>query len=840
MKLLIGALFYLRQFALKMGGKIFDSIRDPATGKISFLKNPKDNKPLFVAIFIVFFVGIGAYKLMTSDVNLIKGVEDFEQEVGGKLPIKAKEIEKNKELGGDPLANILNKKENMGDGSSRGDIGDGKPTASECMKLLEKLKSNQKLSLQDRTNIKYCLESNILGLQKEETALANLLLGDQVLSDEEKKLIKELFANEPACQDEINKQMGESGGNEFLSKLIEDPSFNAPVLELLSNPELMKQISMNDNLLKNRLNFTDSEIKYFKELLSKCSTDLLKKMLSDPKMKEIMQKILAAAAADPNFLKNALSEAGMTPEEADLIRRLLSGELDPSDPMYAVAKALIGSDPIAKQQAKDLLKAQALGDAALASALSKKLNNEELTPEELALLNSLNSKDLAKAYDAKKAGNDALASAFLKQAKGEKLSPDELRLIAEASDFGVGSLSDADKLKKLTQDLANRQAEIDAMKEELARAQAAAREGAERFAQGLPLTKEQQLALRRATDLQGQIDDLESKQGKQKERLVQGVADIQNTINQIGATMRESFPSGVEVGFNLPKCQTQPFKIVRRKSTGGGKKAGLYTADGREVTPEQIRLLKAYRKAQEDNKLADQKDKDGFLNPLNDTLLGNGTTLVAATRQEGAGSQGISSLFIKDDANLKPFQLTPDMIIPAQLVTEILVTDKQAPTVVRIKILKDVYEPKSGNLVIPKNAIVFGRTGTFDIDTATMQLTMDQVSLGGKIIDVSLAVGSADLSAGLKGEVRDTRGKLLLATMVTAFTSGALGAISQNFISPLQDSTLLADSLQGAALQGGSRVAQRIAEMYAGDLQQAPKLFYAPASIPVVLVPTGN
>ena len=197
----------------------------------------------------------------------------------------------------------------------------------------------------------------------------------------------------------------------------------------------------------------------------------------------------------------------------------------------------------------------------------------------------------------------------------------------------------------------------------------------------------------------------------------------------------------------------------------------------------------------------------------------------------------MNGLFVSENNNLKPFKLSPDTVIPAILLTEILVSDKGSSQRVRVKILQDIYDPASGKLVIPKNSIAFGQSGSFDPDTGNMQLTLGQVASGKETIDISFAVGSGDLSPGLRGEVRDTRGKLLAGTFITSFTSGALGAIAQNYIAPFQDSDLLGDTLTGAALTGASEIAQRIAEMYAGDLQNAPRLFYVPSSVPVVLIP---
>jgi hypothetical protein len=178
------------------------------------------------------------------------------------------------------------------------------------------------------------------------------------------------------------------------------------------------------------------------------------------------------------------------------------------------------------------------------------------------------------------------------------------------------------------------------------------------------------------------------------------------------------------------------------------------------------------------------------------------------------------------------------MKIPAYLDSEILVSDKGGSQSVRVRIIDDVHNPETGEIVIPKGAIAIAQTNGFDADTGIMDLNFDKVTIGsGKVVSVKLQIGSGDGTMGLKGQVRDTTGKFLLGTFITSFTAGALNWFSQSIIQDYITQTDAANALLGASMQGGSDVMQRVADLYAGKLQNAAKIYYVPKHVPVVLFP---
>jgi hypothetical protein len=842
MKFLMQLLMGIRTALLKIADKIFNKMKDPDTGKIKF-GSPKAVKKILVTAFFVFIAGIAAYQIFNSTFNPIDGIKNYDTEISKKLVVTAQEIPYNTDITGNPLSKIQGFGEDNGRGNNQLEDDDINPKSGECLILLNKLKKGETLGLNEKKRLKYCLENNLLGLSPEELNLAQKLLDNGLLSAEEKKLYNELFSAEPECKDTFEKQIVTSGGNRFIAEVIGNKLLNEKVIELLKNQSKLRQAIITPNGLETYLGLTSEDVQVFKALLENCSPELLIKMLTDPKMKGIINKLLAEALNNPDFIKNLMNAENLSPEEEELLRRFLKGEISIDDPDYAIAEALLSSDPRKRDTARKILDARFLGETDIADALLKQLNGEELTPEEADLVN-IDGETLRKAAEAKRAGNNELAGALLKKALGRTLSESEEKLLGTRAEFGnISSGVDKEALgRALADDIAKRQAEMDAMREELARAQAAAREAAERLSQGLPLTPAQQAALQRFAELQKRLSELQETLQKQKDRLAKLITGMQSTIDQIGVDFQTIYPSGMTVSeSNWTRCKDiKPLIFIQKQKNktkiARSRKKGMTGIDGKELSPDQIKIIKLMRRKKADDIAEQKRIEKEFLN-AGDTLAGQTSSLNSALAQGGANQGGVKALIVSENNDLRPFELAPDLVVPGLLLTRILTTDKGSGQKVRVKITTDVYD-LSGKIVIPRNSIAFGTTGGFDVDTYTMNITLDTVSVGGRVVDVSFDIGSADLSPGLKGEVRDTRGKLLLGAFISSFTSGAIGALSQNFIAPFQNSEVLEDSLTGAALQGTASIAQRIASLYAGDLQQAARIFFAPANIRVVLTPS--
>ena len=842
-KILYSIFMGLRKIGFAIFGKFFKKVTDATTGKDVFFKDKRNLKRTGLSIVVVLFIGVIFYKMFNTDINPVDGYKDYTSELKGKMDVNAPEILVEDAEIDDPLKNILGENDNQLLNKKFDKNGEEAPDRSVCLELLEKLKKGDRLNLDEKKDLKYCLDNNsTLGLlSPEDLDLANKLLEDTVLSEAEKQMLRELFGEEKECQAEFDNQMANTEGNAFLTKIINDPKYNEEVVNLLKNQSLLKRMVLNEKMLMNKIGLNQSEVNFLKNLLEKCSTELLLKMLTDPKYREIMKKLLKAAGEDPNLISSLLGKDDLTDEERKLLQKLLEGTL--TSPDDEIAEALLDVNPIKQKLASDILKARSLGDEDLAQALTKKLTGDILNDEDKALLDKFDSDALSEAYIAQQKGDDDLAQALLKKAKGEGLTSDEEKLLK--TEFRADN--DKDLMKQLAEDLARRQAAIDKLNEELRRAKALAKDAATKLANGDRLTPEEQDMLAKYAELQNKLNELQKLQDARKKQLLGKYAEYQNFLNQLGETVSQTFPTGVTVfdDVNLKKCSDiPPFNIVRLvkpKKTRKVVRSKTVTKDGRELTPEELELLQIVRKQKADEQNLQRKNKQEMFNALAGSFLDNSSPINQNTAQSNQnGNQGIGNLVVAENDDLKPFKLTPDMAFPGLLMTQILVTDQGASQQVKVKILRDIYEPTTGKLAIPKNSIAIGRTGSFDPQTGIMNLTLTQVINGGKVYDVEFSVGSGDMTPGLSGEVRDTRGKFLAGAFISSFSAGALGAVSQNFIAPFQDSELLDESLTGAALQGTAEIAQQIAELYAGDLQNAARIFYVPANYPVVLVPNGN
>lgn len=836
----MSVLMSLRKIFIGGSEKLMTMMRDPQTGKIKFFDSPQQLKMVLMIAGVVAALSVIGYQMFQGTDPGIEGAKDFNKEVENKLGINA--IEKEiPTMESNPIDNIrVGNQFNTFDNSSRNqDDGNRGPTFEICAELMNKLKAGTSLTGDETEILKECINKNILEMTPEELALAKRLLEDGILTPSEIEQLKNLFADEPECKDEFDAQMKSDEGKEFLLRMMRDNSFNAQIIEILRDKTLLERMNQSPELFKSRLGISDTEWGILQKLMEKCSANLLIKLLSDPSMRDALAKLIESGGS----LLDVLTGDGLTGEEKDLIRKLLAGEIDEDSVDGQIARALLGSDPFKKQDARNLLKARTLGDKTLSEALRKRLMGEDLSPTEESLLAGLDSDKLDEAY--RNRDNPALAEALLKQAKGLPLTAEEKNILDTVSDLDSSILqgNGIDKealLQKLAEDIAAKKLELDSLLDELARAQAAAREAAAKLQAGLPLSEADQAALKKLTALQDRINQLKDLLAQRQNELGKVYTSLETTMARAGATLRQVDPEGsIMTDYSLPDCnKVKPFKLIRKVVKNSPKvrkpKGPAYVDEfGNPLSPDQIKLYELLRKESLAKESQEKLARERLLNPLLGTGVVDGSAVAAVGGEKGVGN--INDLFISENANLKPFTISPSKPIAAKLINQILVSDKGQGMLARVKILQDVYDAKTNKLAIPKGTIAQGRTPGFDDETGIMNLTLDKVFVGGDQLDISFSVASADLEVGLRGEVRDTRGKLLLGTFITSFTSGALAALSQNYIAPFQDSDVLGDSLVGAGLSGGAEVAQRVAELYAGDLQNAAKVFYVPANIPVVL-----
>ena len=539
-----------------------------------------------------------------------------------------------------------------------------------------------------------------------------------------------------------------------------------------------------------------------------------------------IEKNIAGLSAEELAAAKALLEkerAGITGSKTDaekeLLKKLLNNELDPDGAEAKIAKGLASGDA----DAKAALAAMEAKNQELMDAFLAKMDGKQLSPEQQAMLD---------AY--------------------KKLMEDQAK--AEGSKDGLNLTGKVDQdAKEMARKLAEEEERLKRLREEMAEAQAAAARAGEKISKGQQLSAAEMAALQKLADLQKRLAEQEAAQKKRREELAKQYAALQQALMQINKTVEQVYPSGISVEMDaLADCKdVKPlkFKRIAKKGTGKGTKTSnkdvWLTLDGEQLTPDKIRLIKLMRKQKSDLDKAKQAALNptggdagnDFLNGGRDSFGGTSQSLANSINAEETGQIEIGSLRIFTDKSLKGFNLTPDMKIPAVLDSDILVSDKGGGQSVRFRILSDIYNPETNQIVIPKGAIAVATAGGFDSEVGSMNINVDKVSFGGKVQAVKLAIGSADGSMGLRGQVRDTRGKYLLGAFITSFSAGALNWFSQQVVQPFQVETDAGNALTGAGLAGGAEVMNKIAEMYAGDLQNAAKIFYVPKGVPVIFFP---
>lgn len=534
---------------------------------------------------------------------------------------------------------------------------------------------------------------------------------------------------------------------------------------------------------------------------------------------ECLDKNIASLTETEQAAMRKLMDPNVSEEEKKLIRKKLNSELEPGSAEDKIMSQLLDGNPDA-EKCVEPLKSR---DKKMAELCAKSLDGDELTPEQIQALKVYEDKikkdleDKAKANPEKVAGNEQSLTG-----------------------------NNEEDAKKIAKELAENEEKIKDLEQSLKNAEKFAQDAAKKIAAGrsAQLTASEQEALQKIADLNKQAEILKMEQDARKKEFAKIYKSLSESFMQIDKTMKQTYPSGISVEYaDLPVCKPAKSLFVAKKrgpvvTKKISEKEIYLDSDGKALTPDKIKYVQLLRQ----KKYELDKIKKDIRNPLGGDDNGGNNEFVGERMATTGTSQqkdfNISELNVFNDKSLKPFILTPDMKIPAILDSEILVSSKSKGQVVRMKIVADIHNPATGKMIIPKGSIAIATTSGFDDETGVMDFSVTKISIGsGKTIEVSLNVGSADGTMGLKGQVRDTRGKYLAGAFVTAFSAGALNWFSQQIVQPFTTSTLTADALTGASLSGGAEVLTKIAEMYAQDLQNAPKIYWCPKKVPIILFP---
>lgn len=531
--------------------------------------------------------------------------------------------------------------------------------------------------------------------------------------------------------------------------------------------------------------------------LSDC-LELMEKMKVGSKLSDIesakaqqclKENPMGLTDAEKKFAEKMLDPT-ITDAERKFLGDALAGKLTPDQ--LAVAEALAGGDP-----EKARLAAQAInsGNPELITALGRQLSNEPLTPEQQALLDTLG------------AGNVSSKDTSTTGAGGVALPTGNI-----PKDLEDTSLSIKERDKEIS-DLEKQQ--------NLSRTDA--KDLAEKLGEGQALSNQELKTLQQISENKKTLETLKKVQADEKAKLAEQMRKIKEALGRTSATVGQISPTGVFIEYEGEDIDCKPKPFVKKKPKA--PKVSYVDFDNRPLKPEEVEFIKLLRKKGKGD------DKD-----ITSAFIGNLGEPLAVARNGEAQLVDVNQLKFFTDQGLKGFELSADLRIAAVLDSEILVSDKQGPAIVRLKFVQDVYD-NSNVLVIPKNSTAIAQTGSFDADTGIMNISIDKVVVGGKTITTRFTLGSADGSSGLKGQIRDTTGKYLLGAFIPAFAGSALSYFSQSQVQPYLQSTSANQVLTGSALAGSAEVMNRIAELAASKMLNAAKIYWVPRGIPVVLYP---
>jgi|GEM_PF-4939629 len=535
--------------------------------------------------------------------------------------------------------------------------------------------------------------------------------------------------------------------------------------------------------------------------------------------------------SDRDKINSCITNNVVPVTEADkrLLRTLAAGDLTPAE-RQAILTTMKGAGNERQKKLSDVISASTDPDRQL---ILKDGVNRELSTEGVSI-DGGEVRGLSKTMAGKPADYGQAIDGSSKILDGAKPSDgersnliDAIRALKGGDDAALDNPKlSTDKEKAVTDlvgDVQDRDTKIQELRRQLAEAQADARVAADRIAKGEALSADEQAALDKMSNLRKQLSALETLQEKRQRSLIELTAHLQQTVASAEVSIQKTIPSGVFEGYADYKpleCKdVKPLVRIGKRRSKDVKVASDSNGGKRGVNLSAKQAFNVYRKVDDGGKM----ELDGKRIDISQYTQGN---------------VNISELFIGKDSGPQAIILSPQTKIAAMLDSQIMVAGGGSAQSVRVKIVQDVFDAKTNQLVIPKNSVAIGRTNDFDETTGVMDLQLDKVSVGaGKTVTINMRVGSGDGSMGLKGEIRDTRGRFILGAIITSFTAGALDFFTQNTIAQYQKSAVASTALQGAGFSAGADAANRVANLFSNDLQNAKKIFVVPRGVPIVLFP---
>lgn len=506
--------------------------------------------------------------------------------------------------------------------------------------------------------------------------------------------------------------------------------------------------------------------------------------------------------------------AELSPEDLAMAKALNDKSLTPEQ-RKALAEQWSTGSSNKKVSGLDLILPALKGDSA--KKASETLGSSGISvPKELII-------DLAKGI--KSAGNSIAEKALKKAYEAKPLTPKEKSAInqvfakltgspssnnpekSNAGSFFGGDSGRETQIKEITERVKAKQAELDALRSDLALAQAAAKEAAQKMAQGKALSKDESQVIKEVADksekMQGIIQEIEA----DKAALQAILNDLKEMIADANSITRD-----IQTGYSEHAIAGE----IRTSRRGKGLKKPTKAEIEFDIKQKELMKIKSF----------------------NDSLLGGTSVDGKLLNQYAFGDkpmeiEKLSVSFVEKDM----LHLSSNGRYLAVLDTEILYPSGEKAQQFRVRTNMDMYDSETQKIAIPKGTLLIGYISSFNEETGVADISLTKARVGKKMLDFSIRVASANGMIGLRGDVYDNRGRKLVAALITSFTGGAIGWFSQNLVAQYQNSKDAATALQGSAMNGAAEVVNKLSNMMAADLNGTPAVFFVPKGTPLILLP---
>jgi hypothetical protein len=405
----------------KINGIISDKVESADGRLLSGVSRPKIKKIVKI-LTVVVVVSWAVVKSVQDDTKSSSGLEDFEGSAKTNFPVTTYEKFELKDKD-DPILNtyvndrkpLLRKRVN--------------PYIKDCKVLLKKLKSGERLTVDEVKRYKDQDCSNLLSLSSKERKIVNSMLNGINLSDDEYALLAAGLNGELTDDDDPRSKILDG-------LLSSDKSRVKAAKELVNNignisPEMADELA---RFLDNKLS-------------SKESADLKKWLNADDKKRSLLEAIKQAKDQGDldaaNLLSKLLNGGKLTPEELERLKewlkennpelydKLFGGETPEAD---VSKKSEVSQDDIDRLTAE----LDAKNKKILEAALRKAAANERLNAEELKALRDALEKARKRAEEAEALIDQKqreLDNALKKLLEGLELSAAEKYAIDNNSDY---------------------------------------------------------------------------------------------------------------------------------------------------------------------------------------------------------------------------------------------------------------------------------------------------------------------------------------------------------------------------------------------------------------------